>query len=177
MLFSRTCWRLTSWKNSKPARKARRIKSVGFRRQNAGCPNRIKMAFKVKRPGMAKPSAERLVSGNMMSGRRDRDKGAPRDPVQVFVGAAHRKNDSATIELNWENFPTVTEIPKRRAPRIPEFYGSSFPYHGGFSPSVIHMIDQNRRKPVHQAFLESWNLSSFQQDFKIRTEAFTPSST
>ena len=69
---------------------------------------RIKMAFKVKRPGMAKPSAERLIAGSMMSGRRIELGWRPGTAVQVFVGATHRKIDPATIEFNWVDSCTVT---------------------------------------------------------------------
>ena len=129
------------------------------------------MAFKVKRPGMAKPSAERLAAGSMMSGRRIEIGRRPGTAVQVFVGAAHRKIDSATIELNWENSCTVTEIPNSEPAEFLNLTGQVFHISEG-SASVIHMIDQNRRYLFIKHFWNAGPISSFQQDFKIRTEAF-----
>ena len=113
---------------------------------------------------MAKPSAERLVAGSMMSGRGIEVGWRPGPAVQVFVGAAHRKINSATIELNWEDACTVTEIPNGEPAEFLNLTGQVFHITDG-SASVIHMIDQNRRYLFIKHFRDAGTVFSFQQDF------------
>ena len=109
---------------------------------------------------MAKPSAERLAAGSMMSGRGIEIGWGPRTAVQVFVGAAHSKIDSATIELNWENSCTVTEIPNSEPAEFLNLTGQVF-HITDHSASVIHMIDQNRGYLFIKHFRNAGTVSSF----------------
>ena len=133
--------------------------------------NTVGQALLAKKLGKKRIIAERLVAGSMMSGRRIEIGRRPGTAVQVFVGAAHRKIDPATIELNWVDSCTVTEIPNDESAEFLNLTGQVFHISEG-SASIIHMIDQNRRYLFIKHFRNVGTISSFQQDFKIRTEAF-----
>ena len=118
------------------------------------------MAFKVKRPGMAKPSAERLAAGSMMSGRGIEVGWRPGTAVQVFVGAPPRKPNPATIGLTWLDSCTVPEIPTAGSAEFLNLPGQFF-HTAGVSASVTHMIDQNRRNLFVKHFRDAGTVSPF----------------